>query len=204
MIYNNKNAEEVEAGSILVSLANQNRVNNNYTSRSMSISNLLEDCDIESKNYHYSTKSSQDHVDYHRNIKPSSENHSTYLTPFQKLDNNKTSIVVSKPPLRSDYTATKTAFIKQSHYKQHPKIRRNALQAYISYMTYTDLTQRQKKTMLQNIHQQMSHHPTSSHNRLMSPEESTNTTKFSETLIVEQPLTAFLHHQPLSSLYQAK
>ncbi|CEG76845.1 hypothetical protein RMATCC62417_11682 [Rhizopus microsporus] len=95
--------------------------------------------------------------------------------------------------------------------KPRPRYRRNALQAYISYMTYADMTrkkrqqQQQQQQLIKSVPVQQASssmlqryaYPTapssSCHPSIMQTKSSTKS-----NTIIEQPLTAFLH-QPSSA-----
>ncbi|KAG1299082.1 hypothetical protein G6F66_001128 [Rhizopus arrhizus] len=194
------NKEEEEAGSILISLANQ-RSHPIRRNKSMSIQNLLEN--KEKSFYKQDSQWMEQHDSTQRSLlfENQSDNSSTPSTPPSSylFKTNEFNLSVnemmnghmqpsyypmhqitkrSHPQLsrmkkgKHQESLVSTAKFVNAPYlnmKQRSKLRRNALQAYISYMIYADITRQKKPSSHFNI-----------------PSRSLDS-------ILNQPLTAFLH-----------
>ncbi|KAI9244342.1 hypothetical protein BY458DRAFT_529730 [Sporodiniella umbellata] len=221
--YANKkmNRTEVEAGSILASLASQNRSRNNSvqsTKNSMSIHSLLDSNVKKEQEYSIPYHRPTSPIYYHRSSisENQSDGYSTPSTPpscssyihrpydtlsrtasidkeqsyFKHLltpaatPETKASHTVVSPKVNKRLTVQSKQKVNnnnslsqkapQARLNHHAKIRRNALQAYISYMTYADM-KRKKARQPPSEHQ-----PTS---------------------IIEQPLTDFLYQSSIQNTH---
>ncbi|KAI9358956.1 hypothetical protein BD770DRAFT_471879 [Pilaira anomala] len=122
--------------------------------------------------------------------------------PYHSSSSSKkpTTIIVSK---QQQLPQNHHEFSRQyMHMKQNPKIRRNALQAYISYMTYTDIA---RKKMKQGVHTTPTLSPPHAYQyqqKRYDPQQQpsrpppTVVPATVDKLIVDKPLTAFLHCPP--------
>ncbi|CAO3606722.1 unnamed protein product [Mucor fragilis] len=190
--------DEVEASSILVSLANHhhNAKKLKTSTQSMSIHNLLESGQQDSpRETQHSGTTPTAFTNAHMQMSPEKNiGHGMHpkaqmtiqhdqKSQFQRPANNdKRSFhpahqqqgPYNRMPSQHAYyhspPSSTMDYPKQySKMKCSPKIRRNALQAYISYMTYTDMRRRQ---MGKTMHQPNTIPPASSpyHNTLMKPD----------------------------------
>ncbi|KAI8370887.1 hypothetical protein EDC96DRAFT_502714 [Choanephora cucurbitarum] len=178
---------DVEAGSILASLAKHNG-----HLKTMSIHNLVEDnssaihhknSSSQSEKPHYQTRNHSmgpaynqvvdekhhtsaiyhpiQHSNYNKFLTEERQTY-PYMQPSKNINQRTTQHSVENKRFHP-YSATSS---KQSTMmKQSPKIRRNGFQAYISYMTYTDMIRKkmQQGAPTANIHRSEYTSPSSSH-----------------------------------------
>ncbi|KAI8337023.1 hypothetical protein BC941DRAFT_426417 [Chlamydoabsidia padenii] len=241
--YMDINPDEVEAGSILLSLSQHTKQNKDTksttTTNTMSIRNLLGDNDDEQQNpvsgptirdqyqmnahpyvttrlskemhrYPETTKKKPAVSDMYMDERPHYHTHvpSTLTTPSAQQRHSESSFDWKQRhyPQQdlANYTSTNQTYPQQSYQsmKKDPKIRRNALHAYISYMTYSDLariksnraypthshsTQPPKQQPQQQQQQQQ-------HNRHPHHSSSTPLSDRPSTMPHQWPLTAYLTH----------
>ncbi|KAL7308751.1 hypothetical protein PS15m_011919 [Mucor circinelloides] len=189
--------DEVEASSILVSLANHHHHNNKKlktSTTSMSIRNLLESDQQNSPreiqrpvtppafSNARMQMSPEKYIGQSMHPKAQMTIQHNQKSQFQRPGSNKRDFhpahqqqgPYNRMPSQDAYYQSPpnpaVHYSKQySKMKCNPKIRRNALQAYISYMTYTDIRRRK---MGKTIHQQNAIPPASSpyNNTLMKPD----------------------------------
>ncbi|KAK4509941.1 uncharacterized protein ATC70_008091 [Mucor velutinosus] len=191
--------DEVEASSILVSLANHHHHHNakklKTSTQSMSIHNLLESGQQDSpgetqhpvtppafsnarmqmspEKYIGQSMHPKAQMTIQHNQKPQfqrpANNDKRNSHPAQQQQGSYNRMPSQYAQYHSPPNSTMDCSKQSSKMKCSPKIRRNALQAYISYMTYTDIRRRR---MGKAMHQQNTISPVSSpyNNTLMKPD----------------------------------
>ncbi|KAI8146225.1 hypothetical protein BJV82DRAFT_600959 [Fennellomyces sp. T-0311] len=159
----NIDRDDAEAGSILISLAGHRQERPAAErKRSMSIQSLLGTTEQQQRspslhelnniNYEFSTNEHRrDDILARGSGRPSSkENGNNSNLGYQPM--NMLERMLHSPPASKQHLIMKSSQCEpmtdlenyEDSQKQNPKIRRNALHAYISYMIYTDLTNQQK------------------------------------------------------------